>query len=86
MEETRAKIWGFIVDNFLFGDDTGLDENVSFLESGIVDSMGILEIIQFLREDFDVVVADEEMVPENLDSIDNLARYLTTKQAMVANS
>jgi len=86
MEELRVKVRGFIVDNFLFGDDAGLEDQVSFLENGIVDSMGILEIVNYIREAFDVVVADEELVPENLDSIFNLTRYLSDKLRLASNS
>ena len=86
MEEIKGTIRNFIVDNFLFGDDEGLNDQISFLESGIVDSMGILEIINFLTEEFQVTVADEEMLPENLDSINNLETYLNSKLQAVANS
>ena len=53
---------------------------MSFLEEGILDSMGILEIIMFLEEQFGVTVAEDEMVPDNLDSIDNLLAYLERKR------
>ena len=86
MDEMKLQIRNFIVDNFLFGDDDGLDDQVSFLESGIVDSMGILEIINFIKEGFQVVVADDELLPENLDSIDNIANYLDNRLKSVANS
>lgn len=86
MEDVKGKIRDFIVENFLFGDDSGLDDQVSFLENGIVDSMGILEIVNFIKESFQVVVADEELLPENLDSIDNIASYLKTRLQAVANS
>ena len=85
MVDMKSKIRNFIIDNFLFGDDEGLDDQISFLESGIVDSMGILEIINFLSEEFRVTVADEEMLPENLDSINNLETYLNCKLQAVAN-
>lgn len=86
MEDVKGRIRDFIVENFLFGDDSGLDDQVSFLENGIVDSMGILEIVNFIKESFQVVVADEELLPENLDSIDNIASYLKTRLQAVANS
>lgn len=86
MEDYKAKVRNFIIENFLFGDDSGLNDQLSFLESGIVDSMGILEIVNFINEEFQVVVADEELLPENLDSIDNLANYLSTRLQSAANS
>ena len=86
MEDLKGQIRSFIVDNFLFGDDDGLNDQISFLDSGIVDSMGILEIVNFINEEFQVTVADEDLLPENLDSIDNITNYLSTRQQAVANS
>ena len=71
----------FIVSNLLFGDDVGLGDDTSFLESGIIDSTGVLELIMFLESTYGVKVAPEEMLPENLDSINRVARFLTRKRA-----
>ncbi len=76
----RDEIKRFIVDNFLFGDSEGFDENASFLESGIIDSTGILELVTFLEETYQIHVEDEELVPENLGSIDAVTRYLKRKR------
>jgi acyl carrier protein len=86
MEDVKGKIRSFIIDNFLFGEDEGLDDQVSFLDNGIVDSMGILEIVNFITEEFQVVIADEDLLPENLDSIDNIANYLKNRLQAVVNS
>ncbi|NVN93316.1 MAG: acyl carrier protein [Desulfuromonadales bacterium] len=77
----REQIRSYIVENFLFGDDSGLDDSVSFLESGMIDSTGILEVISFLEENFPIKVKDDELIPENLDSIQNLVGYLGRKMA-----
>jgi acyl carrier protein len=69
----------FVIENFLFGEDGQLRDETSFLESGIIDSTGILELVSFLEEKFGIAVADEELVPENLDSISNVVAYLTSK-------
>ena len=73
----------FIVDNFLFGDDSGrftfTDED-SFQERGIVDSTGILELLCHVQETYGITVPDEELIPENFDSIARLAGYITRKQ------
>jgi acyl carrier protein len=69
----------FVIENFLFGEDGKLQDSTSFLDSGIVDSTGILELVSFLEEHFGIVVADEELIPENFDSIDNVCQYLGRK-------
>ncbi len=66
----------FIVSNFLFGDETPLQDDTSFLESGIIDSTGMLELIMFLEHKFGISVKPEEMVPENLDSINCLVDFI----------
>ena len=71
----------FIIENFLFEENPSLKEGTSFLESGIIDSTGILELVSFLEEKFGISVADEELVPENLDSIANVVAYLGRKKA-----
>lgn len=79
MIAAREKIKSYIVENFLFGDDAGLDDATSFLDSGIIDSTGILELISFIEESFDTKVKDDELIPENLDSIDNLVNFIAKK-------
>jgi acyl carrier protein len=71
----------FILENYLFTDDPaqlGLDD--SLLGRGIVDSTGMLEIILFIEEQLGVKVADTEMVPENLDSVNRIAAFVTSKR------
>jgi acyl carrier protein len=71
----------FILENYLFTDDVaqlGLDD--SLLGRGIVDSTGMLEIILFIEEQLGVKVADSEMVPENLDSVNRIAAFVTSKR------
>jgi acyl carrier protein len=79
MNEVRAKIRGFIVENFLFGDEDGVKDDSLFLDEGIIDSTGILELVSFLEEEFSFHVEDEELVPENLGSINNVVAYLEKK-------
>lgn len=69
----------FIVENFLFGDDGQLREEASFLESGIVDSTGIIELVSFIEERFGIKIEDEELVPENLDSLLNAVNFVEKK-------
>jgi acyl carrier protein len=84
MSEIKESIRSFVLDNFLFGEANGLEDDSSFLENGIIDSTGILELVEFLEEEFSITVEDEELVPENLDSIANVVKYLTNKQELAA--
>lgn len=78
--ETKQKIREFIIETFLFGaDDVQIEDGESLLETGIVDSTGVLELVAFLESEFGFEVKDQELVPENLDSIDNLAGFVERK-------
>ena len=74
----QEQIRNYIVENFLFGSNTFEDED-SFLEHGVVDSTGVLELVLFAEETFGIAVDDEEILPENFDSISCLATYVTRK-------
>ena len=77
---TETLIRNYILDNFLFATDNGqLQDDTSFLEEGIVDSTGVLELVMFVEETFGFTVEDEEIVPENFDSIQQLAHYTRMK-------
>ena len=80
MSDIKKMIRAFIVENFLFGNDDGLQDSSSFMEEGIIDSTGILELIDFVEENFDISVEDEEMIPENLDSLNNVVAYIERKR------
>jgi acyl carrier protein len=72
----------YVIDNFLFGQGgSELKNDDSFMERGIVDSTGVLELVAFLEEKFQVKVEDEDLIPANLDSINNLLLYLEKKAA-----
>ncbi len=76
------KIRSFILENFLFTDDQSeLDSSDSFMDKGIIDSTGILEVIFFIEDEFGIHVEDEEMIPENLDSVNNISQFIAAKQA-----
>lgn len=76
MSGLKDKIRSFVIENFLFDDNGDLEDNTSFLEHGIIDSTGILELVAFIEETFKITVKDEELIPENLDSIANVVRYI----------
>jgi len=69
----------FITENFLFGRKHQLTDSDSFLESGIIDSTGVLELVAFLEKTYGISISDEELIPENLDSMNNISKYLRSK-------
>ena len=79
MQPLAQELRSFVVNNFLFGQDNSLKNDDSFIDNGIIDSTGILELVAFLEEKFGVHVEDEDLIPENLDSIDQMVRYLQVK-------
>ena len=79
METLASEIRQFIIDNFLFGEDQGLADDTSFMQSGIIDSTGILELINYLEQTHSIKIQDDELIPENLDSINNILQFLKRK-------
>ena len=74
------RVRGYVIQNLLVGDEeAGFSDDQSFLETGIIDSTGILEVILFLENEFDLEISDEEMVPENLDSVASIGRFVLSK-------
>lgn len=80
MNDTREKIRAFIIEHFLFGQGGKLGDGDSFLESGVLDSTGVLELVVFLDQAFSVKVDDAELVPDNLDSINAICAFLERKR------
>ncbi len=77
----EEQIRGYVLENYLFTDDqSALNSADSFLEKGILDSTGILEVIYFIEDEFNVKVEDDEMIPENLDSVNQIVAYIGKKQ------
>jgi len=80
----EQQIRNFIIETFLFGEsNNGLKDTDSLLETGIIDSTGVLELIAFIEETYGIKVKDEELIPENLDSIENVSDFIRRKQAQV---
>jgi acyl carrier protein len=81
-DATRTAIRAFIVENFLFGDDSQpLATDLSLIDNDLIDSTGILELVGFLEERFAISIADADIVPANLDTIDRIAGFIARKQA-----
>ena len=84
--EIQSRVRRFIAANFYVRDEISLDDDRSLLDQGIVDSTGVLEVIAFIEGEFGVQVADEEMLPQNLDSIVRIAAYIARKQEQARRS
>lgn len=80
MTTLETQIKQFVLDNFLFGGDVAaIDDELSFMASGTIDSLGVLELIGFVEETYGIEVLDEDVLPENFDSVRNLANYIRAK-------
>lgn len=87
MSSKHAEVRQFVVENFLFGqNDRQIGDDQSFLESGIIDSTGVLELIAFIEQKYAISVADEELVPSNLDSVARVASFVDSKLKMKAGA
>jgi acyl carrier protein len=75
----QREVREFVIQNFLFGQGDSLADAESFLESGIIDSTGVLELVGFLEERFVISIEDQELVPANLDSVDRVTRFVERK-------
>jgi len=80
--EIKNVLRDFIIENFLaFAEDKTFADTDSFMEKGIINSTGVLELLQYLEETFEIVVEDDEVIPENLDTLNNLNAFITKKSA-----
>lgn len=78
--DTKGEIRAFVIQNFYVPDPARLADDASLLDQGIIDSTGVLELIAFLEQHFGIAVADDELLPENLDSIANLTGFVMRKR------
>jgi len=80
MEQSEHQLRKFIVENFLFGDETmPFSNEESLLDRGLIDSTGVLELVAFLQQNFGITIADDEIVPDNLDSILGISDFVGKK-------
>lgn len=75
----------FIVDNFLFGEDGGFKDDSSFLAESIVDSTGIMQLVSYIQEQHLIFIEDEELIPDNLDSIKKVTSFIEAKKMALAS-
>jgi len=69
----------FIVENFLFGEEDQLELETDFFDKGIIDSTGVIELVSYMEKTFDISINDEELIPENLSSLENIRVFLQQK-------
>ena len=79
--DMRKKLKDFITETFLIGSEIkSIDDSDSFMEKEIIDSTGVLELTSFIEEEFEITVEDNELIPDNLDSIDKLSNFIQGKK------
>ena len=79
--DIKEKVKAFIISNFLLSvNSNSLNDDDSFLEKGIIDSTGVLELVSFIEENFNFRVEDEELIPDNLDSLNKITAYISSKR------
>ena len=71
----------FIVETFLFGDGEGLSDDTSFMETGIIDSMGILKVADFIDRTYGIRLQPDQFIPDNLDSVEKIAGFVSRNRA-----
>jgi acyl carrier protein len=81
---TEQRIRQFVVENFYVSDPSELADDTSLITSGFVDSTGMLEVISFLESEFGIRIRDQEMVPENLETISRIAAFIGRKKMAAA--
>ena len=80
MNDVKTQVRQYILNNFLMGGDPErITDSVSFIEKGIIDSTGVLELVSFLQETYGIRIEDAEMIPENLDSLEKIEKYVGSK-------
>ena len=77
--DPTAQVREFVIENFLYGESERFKDDTPFLEGGIIDSTGVLELVAFLEQTFGITVDDDELVPDNFGDLRSVGRYLSGK-------
>jgi acyl carrier protein len=81
MQDVKSTVRQYILENFLMGDaGVKLTDDQSFLDHHIIDSTGFIELVTFLETTYGIQIKDDEMIPENLDSLDNIGSFIGSKK------
>ncbi|WP_411831857.1 acyl carrier protein [Pseudoxanthomonas mexicana] len=81
MQDVKTTVRQYIQDNFLMGDAADYADDASFMDAQLLDSTGFLELVHFLEDTYAIKVEDDEMMPDNLDSLEAIARFVDRKRA-----
>ena len=79
--DVKEDVRQFLLSNFYVADPDTLVDDASLLDQGIIDSTGMLELIFFIEQKFEIKVENKEMVPENLDTVDGIAAFVDRKKS-----
>ena len=79
--DIQPEIYDFVLENFLFGKADGLSSDDSLVGKGVIDSTGVLELVSFIQQRFGIRMEDQEVIPDNLDSIAKLVAFVTRKRS-----
>ncbi len=77
--DIQSEIYQFVVDNFMFGNADGLGFDESLLQKGVIDSTGVLELVGYLSDNFQITVEDDEIIPANLETVNGIVAYVGRK-------
>jgi acyl carrier protein len=75
----EKKIHSFLLEKFPLARKSGVENDTALLEKGILDSLGILDVVSFLESEFSITINDEELVPENFNSLGTLSSFVEKK-------
>lgn len=85
VESIENEVRQFLADNFILDDGgAGLDSDESLTQAGVLDSMGVLELIMFIEQRFGITIPDEDTLPENLDSVSRIVAYVKSRVGVEA--
>ena len=81
IRKIQGEVRQFVIENFLFGQGGQLRDDESFLDGGIIDSTGVLQLVGFLEQQYEITIDNTELVPDNLDSVERVSHFVQQKLA-----
>ncbi|HNW60197.1 MAG TPA: acyl carrier protein [bacterium] len=79
--DIRDQVYTYVVDTYLFGDGSHLKDDDSLTGGGFIDSTGVIELVAYLESTFNLRIEDDEIIPDNFDSVERISRYIALKQS-----